>query len=167
MQSKLSYINKVRDKFIEFNNYSSVSAEPITGHRILLVDDHAVLRRGVRSLLASEPDFEICGEASSAKEALEFVEKTRPDVMVLDLQIPGDSGWWVLRELRKMGLNTRVVILSQYELPQAMYTARAAGCYGYVSKSRASEDLVKAIRAALAGRTFFNELSRAAGRPSY
>lgn len=146
-----------------FDN-SGVSAAPTAGHRILVVDDHDVLRRGVRSLLAAESDFEVCGEASVAEQALEAVERLRPDVIVLDLQMPGNSGWWVLREMRKRGLPTRAVLLSRHDLPQIEHTARTAGCYGYVMKSRASSDLVPAIRAALAGGTFFKGSKFAASR---
>lgn len=127
-------------------------------YRIMLVDHQDLFRSGVRSLLASEPDLEICGEAGNAEEALEFVRKLKPDVMVLDLQLPGHNGWWVLRELRKMRLGNNVVILSQYDLPQIQYAAKLAGCLGFVSKSRASEYLIKAIRDALSGRTFFDKL---------
>jgi CheY-like chemotaxis protein len=134
-------------------------AVPTATHRILLVDQQELLRRGVRSLLASETDLKICGEAASAEEALEFVKKLRPDVIVLDLQLPGHNGWWMLRELKKIQLLNNVVILSQYDLPQFQYAAKLAGCSGFVSKSRASEHLVAAICAALEGGTFFDELS--------
>lgn len=143
---------------------ADVLATPTAGHRILVVDDHDVLRRGVRSLLAAESDFEVCGEASSAEQALEAVQRLRPDVIVLDVQMPGNHGWSVVREMKKQSLTSRIIVLSHYDLPQIEHAAKVAGCYGYVSKSRASNDLVSAIRAALAGSTFFNESQLAVSR---
>jgi CheY-like chemotaxis protein len=159
----------LRDTVISIDSVDSpaLPASPATTHRILLVDHQDVVRRGVQSLLASEPDIEICGEAWSAQEALALVQKLRPDVIVMDVQLQDEhNGWWVLRELRKIGLAHNVVILSQYDIPQIQHAAMLIGCNGFVSKSRTSEHLIKAIRTVLGGGTFFEkmnavELSRA------
>jgi CheY-like chemotaxis protein len=133
----------------------TLSSTPSRGARILLVDDHELMRRGVRSLLETQTDFEVSGEASSSQEALEQLERLRPDVVVLDLQMPDASGWSVVRGLRKMNLATRVIIFSHFDQSFVRQAARNAGCHGNVSKARAADDLVNAIRAVLAGTTFF------------
>jgi len=163
----------LRDAVISIDSVDSpaLPAPPATTHRILLVDHQDVVRRGVQSVLASEPDIEICGEAWNAQEALALVQKLRPDVTVMDVQLQEEHNWWwVLRELRKIGLAHNVVILSQYDIPQIQHAAMLLGCRGFVSKTRASDHLVSAIRAVLGGGTFFekmNEVELSRARPGY
>jgi len=154
----------LRETVISIDSLDSpaLPAPPATTHRILLVDHQDVVRRGVQSLLASEPDLEICGEASNAQEAIELIQKLRPDVVVLDVQLQEErNGWWVLSELRKIGLAHNVVILSQYDIPQVQHAAMLIGCSGFVSKSRASDHLISAIRAVLGGGAFFDKMDEA------
>lgn len=127
--------------------------------RILVIDDHEVMRRGIRSLIDSQPGLTICGEAASAKEGLELLERLRPHVTLLDLQLPDKNGWALLREARKMRLPTRVIVFTQHDERFAKSAAKAAGCQGFVSKSRAAEDLVAAIREVSEGNTFFDSHS--------
>ena len=103
--------------------------------------------------------FRIC--VAHSQQTLEFAEKLRPDVIVMDLQmagpeLPARNGWWVLRELKKKQLTSKVVILSYFDLPQIQHATKFGGCYGFVSKLRATEDLVTAIHAAVGGNTFFH-----------
>jgi len=156
----------LHNRVMSFDSMDSpgLAAAPAATHpnRILLVDHHDVVRHGVRSLLASEPDLEICGEAANAQEALDLVKELRPDIIILDLQLQQEhNGWWVLRELRKFQPLSNVVVLSQYDLPQIQYAAMLAGCRGFVSKSQASEHLVAAVRAVLDGNTLFDKLDLA------
>lgn len=139
------------------------SPSPV-GHlgRILLVDDHEMLRRGVRSLIDGQPGMAICGEAATSREGLEQLEKLRPDVTILDLQLPDENGWAFIRQARKMSPLARIIVFSQHDGEHIQSVAKVTGCSGFVSKSRASEDLIEAICAVLAGETFFDSKVRSA-----
>ena len=119
--------------------------------RILIVDDHQVMRRGVRTLIDNEPDLEVCGEATNALEAIEMTKQLMPDVVLLDLQMPGANGWQVLREIRRFEFWTKVLIFTAHNLPEIERTARAASCEGYLSKTLGSTELVEALRMVLSG----------------
>lgn len=123
--------------------------------RILIVDDHEIMRRGVRTLIENEPDLEMCGEATNAQEAIEMTRRLRPEVLILDLQLPGADGWEVLREIRQFEFRTKVIIFSAHSSSAIDRTARAANCEGYITKSRASVELVEAVRTVLSDRTCY------------
>jgi two-component system invasion response regulator UvrY len=126
------------------------------GARILIVDDHQVVRQGVRSLLAQfRPEWEICGEASNASEALEAVTNLQPDVVVLDITMPGRSGLELASHIRTLGLSCQILIFTMHHSQRLGGDIRAAGAQGYVLKSQAAQDLVLAIERILAGGTFF------------
>lgn len=130
--------------------------------RILIVDDHEVIRRGVRDLFKDETEIEICGEASNARAAIEMIQNLSPDLVILDLQMPGDSGWKVVSELRKRGLPMKVLIFTAFAYEGLVRTVRLAGCQGVVIKSKASSDLIVAAREVLGGGVFFDETAAAA-----
>jgi DNA-binding NarL/FixJ family response regulator len=113
--------------------------------KILLVDDHAVVRAGVRGVLATEAGIAVL-EAASSAEALDICRRERPDLVILDLNLPGSSGLDLLRRLVHMDRATRILVLSMHSEP--VYAARAlqAGARGYISKSAAAEELVEAVR---------------------
>ena len=124
--------------------------------RILLVDDHQVVRQGTRAILSNaRPNWEICGEAASGQEAMEAVKKLAPDVVVLDITMPGMNGFEVARRIKELGLMTRIVIFSMHDSAGFIAEARNAGADGYVLKSQASRDMVKTIERVLAGDTAF------------
>ena len=112
---------------------------------ILLVDDHAVVRAGVRRLLATEVNVSIL-EAHSSQEALEVCRRARPDLIILDLNLPGSSGLELLRHLVQLDKTAKILVLSMHSEP--VYAARAlqAGARGYISKSAAAEEFVEAVR---------------------
>jgi DNA-binding NarL/FixJ family response regulator len=112
---------------------------------ILLVDDHAVVRAGVRGLLATEADVSII-EAASGEEALDICRRARPDLVILDLNLPGSSGLELLRRLVQLDKSIRILVLSMHSEP--VYAARAlqAGARGYISKSAAAEEFVEAVQ---------------------
>lgn len=124
---------------------------PVT---ILLADDHHVVRQGLRSLLESQPDFKVIGEASDGLETVQLVEKLKPQVVVLDLMMPGLNGLEVARQVQG---NTHVVILSMHANEAYVLEALQNGAYGYVLKDSTAADLVQAVRAAGEGRRFLSQ----------
>jgi len=119
--------------------------------RILLVDDHEVVRLGLKSLLERHPQFEIVGEAASAREALEQVENNHPDVVVMDIRLPGTSGIEACEEITSRFPETRVLMLSSYAEDEMLFSAIRAGASGYILKQIDGEELVRALEAVARG----------------
>jgi two-component system response regulator DevR len=119
--------------------------------RIFLVDDHEVVRRGVRELLEGEDDFQVVGEASSVDEALARVPATRPDVAVLDVRLPDGNGVALCRELRDLQPALACLMLTSFADDQALLDAVLAGASGYVLKDVRGTDLVSGIRTVAGG----------------
>jgi two-component system response regulator DevR len=115
--------------------------------RIVLVDDHEVVRLGLKSLLERHPQFEVVGEAGSARDALDQVAATEPDVVVMDIRLPGTSGIEACEQIVDQYPNTKVIMLTSYAEDEMLFSAIRAGASGYVLKQIASEELVKAIEA--------------------
>jgi two-component system, NarL family, response regulator DevR len=116
-------------------------------HRILVVDDHEVVRLGLRALLEHHPQFEVIGEAGTAKEAIELVGQLLPDVVLMDIRLPGASGIEACEEITRRFPDTRVVMLTSYAEDEMLFSAIRAGASGYVLKQIAGEDLVRALEA--------------------
>ena len=125
------------------------------GIRILLVDDHDVVRQGLRTILRARPEWEICGEAANGKEALEAATALRPDIIVLDITMPIMSGLEATEELQKLPLDSRVLIFTMHDSKSLVRALKKAGAQGYVLKSHAARDLIRAIEKLLEGDTFF------------
>jgi two-component system, NarL family, invasion response regulator UvrY len=127
--------------------------------RVLIVDDHAILRAGVREMLADEEDLTVVGEAGSAEEALQLLESgTKVDVVVLDITLPGQSGIELLKRLRDEMPELAILVLSMH--PERSFAVRLmrAGANGYVPKMIVPEELVKAVRAVGAGRRYITPI---------
>ena len=122
--------------------------------RILLADDHTLVRRGVRLILESEPDLEVVAEAADGAEALELARKQAVDLAILDVSMPRMSGLQAARELSRRMPGTPILMLSMHDNEQYFFEALKAGASGYVLKSAADEDLVDACRAALRDEPF-------------
>ena len=120
----------------------------MTQIRLLLVDDHEVIRTGLRMLLASQPDLTIVGEAASGLQALEAAEQCQPDVVVMDITLPDISGIETTRRLKEKHPSISVVALTIHEDEQYFFEMLQAGAMGYVPKRAAPDDLIAAIRAA-------------------
>jgi len=114
--------------------------------KVVLVDDHAVVRSGLRLLLEAHDDIEVVGEAGNAKDAIFRARALKPDVMLLDVVMPGDSGIDVLPDLLKESPATKVLVLSMQDDPSYVREAFAAGASGYVLKEAADEEVVSAVR---------------------
>ncbi len=115
--------------------------------RVLIVDDHAILREGVRALLQMHEDLEVVGEAGDGQEALEKVAALDPDVVLMDIAMPGLGGIEASLEMKKLGSRARILILSQYEDREYVRRLLKAGVSGYVLKKSAGSELANAVRA--------------------
>jgi DNA-binding NarL/FixJ family response regulator len=119
--------------------------------RVVLVDDHMLVRHGVRSLLSLDAEIDIVGEASNGDEAIAMVRRERPDVVLLDVRMPHKSGVDVLRELQAVGEPTRAILLTTFDDDEALIEGIKAGARGYLLKDVSLEHLTDAIRTVAAG----------------
>jgi two-component system response regulator NreC len=124
--------------------------------KIVLADDHAVVRNGLRLLLDAEDGWEVVAEAGDLESAARYVRAHRPQVLVLDLNMPGGSSLALIPELRDQTPDTAVVVLTMQNDPSFAREAMVAGALGYVLKQSAGTELVDAVRAAVAGETYMN-----------
>jgi DNA-binding NarL/FixJ family response regulator len=126
--------------------------------RLLIVDDHEVVREGLKTLLATaRPEWSICGEATNGRDAVQSTLDLKPDLVLLDISMPGMSGLEAASRIRKLGISTPVLIFTTHESERLGTEVRQAGADGFVLKAQAFRDLVLAIDALLAGGTFFGE----------
>ena len=122
--------------------------------RVLVADDHPLLRKGLKQLLDAEPDLELAGEAEDSEQVLEKVQRDCWDVLVLDLTMPGRGGLEVLQEIRRVRPNLPVLVLSMHAEERFAVRAIKAGANGYVSKANGAAEVVTAIRKVLTGRKY-------------
>lgn len=136
------------------NHLHDVSTEPSAPARILIVDDHAIVRHGISLLLSKHPEFAVCGEAGSVEEALQAAERLGPDIALVDLTLKDRSGLELLRELRERFPVIRPLVVSMHD--EAEYAERAlrAGARGYVMKENADEVIVDALRTVMKGEVY-------------
>ena len=125
------------------------------GLRIVIADDHEVVRQGVRGVLDGEDGFHVVGEAQDGDAAIALVADVQPDVLVLDVNMPGKSGLDVTRELRAAGVSVRILILSMHDEPEYVLQAVRSGADGYVLKDVSPAELRDAVRAVYEGREYF------------
>ncbi|MCL4370841.1 MAG: response regulator transcription factor [Chloroflexi bacterium] len=124
--------------------------------RILLADDHAVLRAGIRALLELQPDFQVVGDASDGAQAIAAVRALLPDVVLMDLGMPGMDGLAATRQIKEISPNTRILILTQHENKEYVLPALKVGASGYVLKRSEGDELLNAVRTVHAGGTFLD-----------
>ena len=122
--------------------------------RILVVDDHAVVRHGLKVLLSAHPEWEIVDEAADGIEAVEKADLLKPDVILLDVSMPRMDGLEACRRIRKSAPKCEILIVTQHDSPQMMREALSAGARGYVVKSNAARDLLEAVEAVSQHRVF-------------
>ncbi|MFZ2973049.1 MAG: response regulator transcription factor [Ferribacterium limneticum] len=127
---------------------NSANVMPI---RILLADDHHLVRAGIASLLNGHPEFEIVGSTGSGEEAIQLIAETKPDVALLDIAMPGVTGFQILARIREQGSPTKVIMLSMHADQEHINSAMSLGADGYVIKTSAPEELLLAIRKVLLG----------------
>jgi DNA-binding NarL/FixJ family response regulator len=132
----------------------SATPTPSAPIRVLLVDDHTILREGIRALLSAEADIEVVGEASDGIEAVEQVQRLRPHLVIMDLVMPRMNGLEATRQIRARHPDVRILILSMYDDDEYVREITQAGASGYVLKRVAAEDLVRAIHEVHGGGSF-------------
>ncbi len=124
--------------------------------RVLIADDHKILRQGLRALLESEPDIKIVGEASNGIEAVDLVQALQPNILVVDMRMPGRNGIEVIKDTMVRSPRTGIVVLSMYATTIYVSQAIQAGAQAYVLKDSSVSDLVDAIREVFQGRTYLS-----------
>ncbi len=124
--------------------------------RVLLIDDHTLFRQGIRTLMMAEPDFEIAGEGATASEAVTAARELRPDVVLMDIGMPGMSSFEAVRQIRKERPETKVLFLSMYDDEDYLAECVEIGANGYVLKDSPAEQLVTAIREAFRGENYLS-----------
>jgi two-component system response regulator DevR len=124
--------------------------------RVVLVDDHEVVRDGIKSLLAETPGVSVVGEAGTVKEAIARVEWARPDVVIMDIRLPDGSGIEATREIRARLPNTQVLMLTTYADDEALFASIMAGAAGYVLKQIKGADLVRAVQTVGSGQSLLD-----------
>jgi DNA-binding NarL/FixJ family response regulator len=127
---------------------------PSASIRVVLVDDHALVRQGFRRILEDDPELTVVGEASNGTDAISLVKKTDPDVVVMDMAMPEMSGLHATMEIIKQRPGTKVLILSMYSDEQYVRNALDAGAKGYILKSAIENDLTRAVKAVAAGEQY-------------
>src|SRR5882672_7433552 len=123
--------------------------------RILIADDHELVRRGARALLNARNEWRVVGEAANGREAVEKAIKLRPDVAVVDISMPELDGVEVVRQVREAVPDTKVLVVTMHGSEQMVKRALDAGAHGYVSKSDLTDSLLKAVSAVVEGKRFF------------
>ena len=124
--------------------------------RILLADDHTILRQGVRSLLEKQTDFEVVAEADNGRQAIELVRQHKPDVVLMDIAMPMLNGIHATEQIRRETRCTHILILTQHESEEYIRRALAAGASGYLLKDTASDELIHAIRTVCKGESILS-----------
>ncbi len=128
--------------------------KPSAPIRILIADDHPVVQAGLTSMLNSNDGIEVVGSASSGTEALKILEHKRPDILLLDLRMPGMNGIETLTAMQKMNTTTRAIVLTSFETDENIYRAVRAGAQGYLLKDAPQEQMLEAIVSVHAGKRF-------------
>jgi DNA-binding NarL/FixJ family response regulator len=128
--------------------------------RIVVADDHLVYRIGIRSLIGSEPDFNVVGEASDGSEAIELFRQLRPDVMLLDLRMPQKGGIEVVQAIRREFSEARILIVTSYQTEEEIFQVLDAGALGYILKDLGRDALIEAIREVNAGKRWMSSAIR-------
>jgi len=127
-----------------------------TKSKIVLAEDHTILREGLKSLLSSSQDFEVIGEAGDGREAIRCVEKLKPDLILIDLSMPRMNGMEAIREIRRLSKEVRILVLTVHKSEEYILATFKAGADGYVLKEATHEELLMAIKSVLKGKSYIS-----------
>jgi DNA-binding NarL/FixJ family response regulator len=125
-------------------------------YRIVIAEDHRILREGLRSLLSSSPDFEVVGEAEDGREAIRCVEKMKPDLILTDLSMPRMNGMEAIREIKKQSPKTKILVLTVHRTEEYILATLKAGADGYLLKDSTHSELVMAVKNVLSGKHYIS-----------
>jgi DNA-binding NarL/FixJ family response regulator len=134
----------------------TTSSSYMSNISVLLVDDHNIVRQGLKALLAAEGDITVAAEAQTGREAVQLAAKLHPEVVVMDLAMPLLNGWEATRQILKVAPSAKILVLSTYDSDEHVHQAIAAGAAAYLIKQTAASDLVKAIREVRKGNAYFS-----------
>jgi DNA-binding NarL/FixJ family response regulator len=123
--------------------------------KILIADDHEIVRQGIRRVLETKPEWDICGEAANGQEAVQMAQELTPDIIIMDVTMPVMSGFEAADEISRLPIQSRVLFFTMHESGGMAGSARKSGAQGYVVKSRAAQDLIQALERLINGDTFF------------
>ena len=124
--------------------------------KILIADDHEIVRQGIRRVLEAKPEWEICGEAANGQEAVRMARELTPDIIIMDVTMPVMTGFQAADEISRLPLSSRVLFFTMHDTGTIANSVRKSGGQGYVVKNRAAQDLVEALERLLQGGTFFD-----------
>lgn len=123
-------------------------------YRLVIAEDHTILREGLKALLSSRPDLEVVGEAADGREAVRWAQELTPDLMMLDLSMPRSNGLEALKEIKRISPHTKVLVLTVHKTEDYVFTALQAGADGYVLKDSSASELMLAVRSVLNGERY-------------
>lgn len=124
--------------------------------KILIADDHEIVRQGIRRVLEAKPEWEICGEATNGQEAVRMAQELAPDVIIMDVTMPVMSGFEAADEISRLPIGARVLFFTMHDAGSMAGSLCRSGAQGYVVKSRAAQDLIQALERLLKGGTFYD-----------
>lgn len=138
--------------------------------KIAIVDDHSIIRAGIKSVLAKRPEYEICAEASNGEEALKIAEEAKPDILLLDITMPKLGGLDIIGRLKRISPATKIIIITMHKLGAYVLKALRQGVAGYLSKDNVAEELILALSRVSGGKTYLGQataeyLAQAAKEP--
>jgi len=125
-------------------------------YRIFIVDDHDIIREGLKTILRRQPDYEVIGEAKDGEEALEKVSSLKPDILLLDITMPRKTGLEIIEQVLKKSPSTRILIISVHKANAYVLKALQSGVKGYLSKENAADDLLQALRKIVSGQVYLD-----------
>ncbi|MFA5092331.1 MAG: response regulator transcription factor [Candidatus Omnitrophota bacterium] len=125
--------------------------------RIIIVDDHDIIRAGIKSVLKPHSEYEVCAEAANADQALEVVEKFKPDILLLDISMPKISGLDIISRIKRVSPQTKIIIISVHKLGAYVLKALRQGVSGYLNKDNVAEELVRALQRVIGGKVYLGE----------
>jgi two-component system response regulator NreC len=145
------------EKYCIFINEREGTPRPMSPkYRIVIAEDHTILREGLRSLLSSSSDFEVVGEAEDGREAIRCVEKLKPDLILTDLSMPRMNGMEAIREIKKQSPKTKILVLTVHKTEEYILATLKAGADGYLLKDSTHTELVMAVRNVMSGRHYIS-----------